>query len=71
MTSDVGPTDLTATIAGAETLELAELHTLDVFYTPLEERFERITRTARQLLSVPVAAVTILNHEKQWFKSVA
>jgi diguanylate cyclase (GGDEF)-like protein len=49
---------------------LLELHTLDVFYTPLEERFERITRSARRLLKVPVAAVTILSRDKQWFKSV-
>jgi len=65
------PDKLSATIASTETLKLLELATIDVFYTPVEERFERITRTARRLFSVPVAAVTILNHEKQWFKSVA
>jgi len=70
VTSNAGPTDFTATIAGTETLQLVELHTLDVFYTPLEERFERITRSARRLLKVPVAAVTILSRDKQWFKSV-
>ena len=71
MSSNVKPTDLTATIAGTETLKLIELHTLDVFYTPVEERFERITRAARRLLKVPVAAVTILSRDKQWFKSVS
>lgn len=70
MSSKAGPTDLTATIAGTETLKLIELHTLDVFYTPVEERFERITRTARRLFRTPVAAVTILSREKQWFKSI-
>jgi len=70
MSSKNGPTDLTATIAGTETLKLIELHTLDVFYTPVEERFERITRTARRLFTAPVAAVTILSRDKQWFKSI-
>jgi len=71
MSSDEAAAKLTATIAGTETLRLAEMHTVDVFYTPLEERFERITRTAKRLFGVPVAAVTVVNEEKQWFKSVA
>lgn len=62
---------LTRTIASTQTLNLAELHTLDIFYTPIEERFERITRLAQRALRVPVAGVSLLSHEKQWFKSVA
>ena len=63
-------TKLTRTIASTATLKLANIHTLDLFYTPLEERFERITRLARRALQVPVTAITLLNDEKQWFKSV-
>lgn len=70
MSGRAGPCDITASIASTETLRLITLPTLDVFYTPLEERFERITRTARRLFGVSVAAVTILSREKQWFKSV-
>lgn len=62
---------LSRTIASTATLKIANIHTLDLFYTPLEERFERITRLARRALQVPVAAITLLNDEKQWFKSVA
>ena len=51
-------------------MKLASLHSLDPFYTPLEERFERITRLARRALGVPVAAITIVKNERQWFKSV-
>ena len=47
------------------------MHIVDVFYTPLEERFERITRLARRSLNVPVAAITCVTADKQWFKSVA
>ena len=52
-------------------MKLANLPLLDLFYTPLEERFERITRIARRALDVPVAAITLISAEKQWFKSVS
>ena len=52
-------------------MKIAGLHSQDLFYTPLEERFERITRVARRALQVPVAAITLLSDEKQWFKSAA
>ena len=64
-------TKLTRTIASTATLKIANIHSEDLFYTPLEERFERITRVARRALQVPVAAITLLNDEKQWFKSAA
>ncbi len=62
---------LTRTIASTATIRLAHPPMLDLLYTPLEERFERITRIARRALDVPVAAITLLSAEKQWFKSVA
>jgi diguanylate cyclase (GGDEF)-like protein len=64
-------TKLTRTIASTATLKIANIHSVDLFYTPLEERFERITRVARRALQLPVAAITLLNDEKQWFKSIA
>src|SRR5215471_9810941 len=64
-------TKLTRTIASTATLKIANIHSEDLFYTPLEERFERITRVARRALQVPVAAITLLNDDKQWFKSAA
>src|ERR1043165_4281427 len=67
----VTDTKLTKTIASTATLKIANIHSLDLFYTPLEERFERITRVARRAMQVPVAAITLLNEEKQWFKSAA
>lgn len=64
-------TSLSKTIASTATLKIANIHSQDLFYTPLEERFERITRIARRALHMPVAAITLLNDEKQWFKSAA
>ena len=62
---------LTETIASTATIKLAQLPESTFFCTPIEERFERLTRLARRALNVPVAAITFLNEEKQWFKSVA
>lgn len=62
---------LTRTIASTATLRIANIHSLDLFYTPIEERFERLTRLARRALHVPVAAISLVNEEKQWFKSAA
>lgn len=64
-------TELSRTIASTATIKLANLPTTDLFYTPLEERFERITRLARRALDVPVAAITLMSAQKQWFKSVS
>ena len=57
-------------IASAQTLALAGVHTLDVFYTPLEARFERITRLACRALNSPVAAISLFRDDRVWFKSV-
>jgi diguanylate cyclase (GGDEF)-like protein len=67
----VSDTLLTKTIASTATLKIANIHSLDLFYTPIEERFERITRLARRALHSPVAAISLLNEDKQWFKSAA
>jgi diguanylate cyclase (GGDEF)-like protein len=64
-------TALSRTVASTATLKLANLHSLDPFYTPLEERFERITRLARRALDVPIAAITVVQGDRQWFKSVS
>jgi diguanylate cyclase (GGDEF)-like protein len=46
------------------------LQQLNILDTPIEERFERITRAARQLLKMPVAAISLIDVARQWFKSV-
>lgn len=48
---------------------LQTLRDLDLLDTPPEERFDRITRIARQLFSVPIALVSLVDDNRQWFKS--
>lgn len=64
-------TRLSRTIAGTQTLRMVELQTNPIFHTPVEERFERITRLARRHLRVRIAGITLLDREKEWFKSIA
>lgn len=64
-------TMLSSTFASTATLKIARIPESDFFYTPLEERFERITRLARKAFNVSVAAVTLVSAEKQWFKSIS
>ena len=49
---------------------LAALKQLNLLDTPLEERFERITRIASRSLNVPIAAVSLIDESRQWFKSI-
>jgi sigma-B regulation protein RsbU (phosphoserine phosphatase) len=39
--------------------------------TPPEERFDRLTRLAQTAFGVPVAAITLLDHDRIWTKSCA
>ena len=48
MQADLESTFLSRTLASTETLELADIHSISAFYTPIEERFERITRIKSQ-----------------------
>lgn len=48
---------------------LDALYKLNLLDTPPSEAFDRITRMAAQLFRVPVAAVSLTDSDRQWFKS--
>jgi phosphoribosyl 1,2-cyclic phosphodiesterase/DNA-binding response OmpR family regulator len=52
-----------------EEQRLATLHGLQILDTPEEQRFDRLTRLAARILRVPVALVSLVDRERQWFKS--
>lgn len=48
---------------------LAALGRLDILDTPPEEPFEKIVTLVRTVLSVPIATVTLVDRNRQWFKA--
>lgn len=48
---------------------LASLHALKLLDTPIEERFERITRMVCRLLDVPIALFNLIDDHRQFYKS--
>ncbi|HDY7462651.1 TPA: sensor domain-containing diguanylate cyclase [Vibrio vulnificus] len=52
-----------------EPQRIADLHSLNILDTAAEERFDRITRIARRLFDVPIALVSLVDEDRQWFKS--
>ncbi len=53
-----------------ESLRLAAVRAAVCSYAPREERFDRITRTAKRLFETPIALITIVEEDEQWFRSV-
>jgi phosphoribosyl 1,2-cyclic phosphodiesterase len=58
-----------ARIPENEPARLVSLRALDLLDTEPEERFDRITRVATALFSVPMATITLVDERRQWFKS--
>lgn len=58
-----------APIPRDEALRLVALRALAIMDTPAEERFDRHTRLAASLFRVPVALVSLVDADRQWFKS--
>lgn len=52
-----------------EAARLLSLQKMELLDTPAEERFDRITRTARRLFDVDTCLVSLVDSERQWFKS--
>jgi GAF domain-containing protein len=52
-----------------ENARLATLRSLNILDTAPEERFDRLTRLAKRLFGVPIAVVSLVDENRQWFKS--
>ncbi|OBK71970.1 PP2C family protein-serine/threonine phosphatase [Mycobacterium sp. 1274761.0] len=51
-----------------EDARMRSVEQLQLLGSPPEERFARITRMARQIFGVPMAAVSLVDRDHQWFK---
>ncbi len=52
-----------------EDARLDALYQLKLLDTPPSEGFDRITRMASQIFGLPVAAISLTDRDRQWFKS--
>ena len=82
-TGEASPTDRASTASpsrhsdltvpprpGNEELRLHSLRSLEILDTPPEERFDRLTRLARSVCRTPIAVVSLVDENRQWFKSI-
>jgi diguanylate cyclase (GGDEF)-like protein len=52
-----------------ENARLNALHRYEIMDTGPEEAFDRITRLAKTVLQMPMVAVSLIDQDRQWFKS--
>lgn len=45
------------------------LKSLNILDTPPEERYDRITRVTKKAFNLPIALISIVDEDRQWFKS--
>jgi GAF domain-containing protein len=59
----------TATDDLSEAARLAAVRRYDILDTPPDGAFDRVTALAAKIFDVPIALVTIVDHDRIWFKS--
>jgi diguanylate cyclase (GGDEF)-like protein len=60
---------ITPAIPANERQRIKALRDLKVLDTPAEERFDRVTRLAKQVFGTSIALVSLVDENRQWFKS--
>lgn len=58
-----------ASIPDNEADRIEKLDLYRILDTPPEEAFDRITRTIAEIIDVPIALVSLVDRDRQWFKS--
>lgn len=56
-------------VVDREERRLQALHRLGLLDIPPSAQLDRVTRMAAQIFSLPTAAVSLVDHDRQWFKS--
>lgn len=53
-----------------ESERLKALRDTNLVDTPIEQGFERLTDLTRKIFDVPIAAISLIDEDRQWFKSI-
>lgn len=71
MTGAIAMVDTTTLLPPAVTKKerLAELYSLNILNTPADKYFDRYTVLVTEIFKVPMAAVSLIDEDRQWFKS--
>jgi eukaryotic-like serine/threonine-protein kinase len=64
-----GPTGDLSALPADEAGRLEAVHRYQILDTPQDGAFDRITALAARLFSVPIAIVSVVDHDRIWFKS--
>lgn len=60
---------MTGPVSNNETERLRVLHSYEILDTPPEVAFDRLTTHAAQVFGVPIALVSLVDTDRQWFKA--
>lgn len=52
-----------------EAQRIKDLEQLEILDSNVEERYDRITRLAKRLFDVPISVISLVDKNRQWFKS--
>lgn len=52
-----------------ETKRLESLRRMQLLYTPDEGALDSVTRTAKLIFQTPIVLISLVDHNRQWFKS--
>jgi predicted PurR-regulated permease PerM len=69
MTATITDEMLPAPVPPNEKERLAELNGLNLLDTPTEADFDHVTERLTKLFNVPIALITLIDKDRQWFKS--
>jgi signal transduction histidine kinase/DNA-binding response OmpR family regulator len=69
MTPDRRNMMLEAPVAANEADRIAAVRALNILDSSPDDRFDRVTRLATRIFDVPIAIISIIDENRQWFKS--
>jgi two-component sensor histidine kinase len=64
------PNDVSYPVREDEVERLESLEDYDILDTPRDEAYDNLTQLAAQFFDVPIAFISLLDQDRQWFKSV-